>query len=213
VVALGAAVALAGCASHKVATPGEAKLENEDLSAVTAELEAAAPQVQAEVAAARAAWPAILGGVRGRPTASTRAKVAAAAQRAAQVPLSSLLSEEGSAQLTGPAFSLAGQFRAFRTLGSRSWQLLDTSLEEIDHGSPAEARFARQNLPLYIESIYDAHFTLGGIGKKLLDAYKRLGATRKTSGSPTPAEIEQLADMYSKERNELSPKERVKLGS
>ncbi len=167
-VALGAAVALAGCASHKVATPGEAKLENEDLSAVTAELEAAAPQVQAEVAAARAAWPAILGGVKGRPTASTRAKVAAAAQRAAQVPLSSLLTEEGSAQLTGPAFSLAGQFRAFRTLGSRSWQLLDSSLEEIDHGSPAEARFARQNLPLYIESIYDAHFTLGGIGKKLL---------------------------------------------
>lgn len=206
-------MALAGCASHKVATPGEAKLENEDLSAVTAELEAVAPPVEAEVAAAKAAWPAILGGVKGRPTASTRAKVAAAAQLAARVPLSSLLSEEGSAQLTGPAFSLAGQFRAFRTLGSRSWQLLDSSLEEIDHGSPAEARFARQNLPLYIESVYDAHFALGGIGKKLLAAYKTLGGTSKTSGSLTLTQIERLADMYSKERNELSPKERVKLGS
>ena len=52
-----------------------------------------------------------------------------------------------------------------------------------------------------------------GSARSCLDAYKTLGATRKTSGSPTPTEIERLADMYSKERNELSPKERVKLGS
>ncbi|HTY98114.1 MAG TPA: hypothetical protein VMB91_13800 [Solirubrobacteraceae bacterium] len=212
-VALGAAVALAGCASHKVATPGEAKLENEDLAAVTADLRAAAPQVEAEVAAAKAAWPAILAGVRGRPTASTRAKVAIAAERAAQVPLPSLLGEEGSAQLTGPAFSLAGQFRSFRTLGARSWQLLDSSLEEIDHGSPAEARFARRNLPLYIESIYDAHFALGGLGKKLSDAFKKLGGEGKIGGSLSPAELQRLAETYSQERNDLSPKERVKLGS
>ena len=129
------------------------------------------------------------------------------------MPLPSLFTEEGSAKLTGPAFSLAGQFRSFRTLGSRSWELLNSSLEEIDHGSPAEARFAGRNLPLYIESIYDAHFTLGGLGKNLLDAYKKLGGTGKTGGSLTPAQIERLADTYSKERNELSPKERVKLGS
>ena len=152
-------------------------------------------------------------GRKGRPTASTRAKVAAAAQRAAQVRLPSLFTEEGSAQLTGPALPLAGQFRSFQTLGSRSWQLLDSSLEEIEHGSRSEARFARQNLPLYIESIYDAHFTLAEIGKQLLAAYKKLGGAEAFGGSLTPAQIQQLADEYSKERNELSPKERVKLGS
>ncbi len=204
---------MAGCGTHKVATPAEAKLENEDLLAVTAALTAVAPQVEAEVAAAKAAWPAILGGVKGRPTASTRAKVALAAQRAAQLRLPSLLSEEGSAQLTGPASPLASRFRSFQTLGSRSWQLLESSLEQIEHGSRSQADFARRNLPLYIESIYDAHFTLSETGKQLLAAYKKLNGERTFGGSLTASQIQQLADRYSKERNELSPKEQVKLGS
>jgi hypothetical protein len=207
------ALALAGCGKHKVATPGEAKLENEDLLAVTAALAAAAPQVRAEVASAKAAWPAILDGVKGRPSAATRAKVRLAAQRASELRLPDLLSEEGAAKLTGPAFALAGQFRSFQTLGSRSWQLLDSSLEEIEHGSPAEARFAGKTLPLYVESIYDAHFSASGIGKKLLAAYKTLGEAKAFGDSLTPSQIQQLAAEYSMERTELSPKERVKLGS
>jgi len=213
VLAFAAALALTGCGKHKVATPGEAKLENEDLVAVTAALAAAAPQVRAEVAAARAAWPAIVDGVKRRPTPATRAKVQLAAQRASEVRLPDLFSEEGATKLTGPAFALAGQFRSFQTLGSRSWRLLDSSLEEIEHGSRAEARFARRNLPLYIESIYDAHFSASEIGKKLLAAYKRLGEARTFGDSLTPSEIQQLAAEYSKERDELSPKERVRLGS
>ena len=211
--ALGVALALAGCGSHKVATPAEAKLENEDFLAVTAALAAAAPQVEAEVAATKAAWPAILGGVKGRPTAGTRAKVRLAAQQAAQLKLPALLTEAGSAQLTGPASPLAGRFRSFQTLGSRSWQLLESSLDEIEHGSRSEAHFARQNLPLYIESIYDAHFTLSETGKQLLAAYKKLGGAKSFGSSLTPSQLQQLADRYSKERNELSPKEQVKLGT
>ena len=208
-----AAGALAGCARHKVATPAEAKLENEDFIAVTAALAAAVPPVEAEVAAAKDAWPAILGGVKGRPSAGTRAKVRLAAQRAARLPLPALLTEQGAAQLTGPASPLANRFRSFRTLGSRSWQLLESSLEQIEHGSRSQADFARRNLPLYIESIYDAHFTLAETGKQLLTAYKKLGGEKTFGPSLTASQIQQLADRYSKERGELSPKEQVKLGS
>ena len=207
------ALALAGCGTHKVATPGEARLENEDFLAVTAALVAAAPQVQSEVAAARAAWPAILGGVRRGPGSGTRARVRLAAERAAQVQLPTLFTESGAAQLTGPATRLAGRFRSFQTLGSRSWQLLDSYLEQIEHGSRSEARFARQNLPLYVESIYDAHFTISEIGKQLLAGYKTLGGAKTFGGSLTPSRIQQLADAYSAERIQLSPKERVKLGT
>jgi hypothetical protein len=207
------ALALAGCGRHSVATPAEAKLENEDFLAVTAALAAAAPQVEAEVAATKAAWPAILGGVKGRPTAGTREKVRLAAQQAAQLQLPALMTEDGSAQLTGPASPLAGRFRSFQTLASRSWQLLESSLDEIERGARPEASFARQNLPLYIESIYDAHFTLAETGKQLLAAYKKLGGAKTFGSSLTASRIQQLADRYSKERNELSPKEQVKLGT
>jgi len=211
--ALAMGIALGGCGKHKMATPAEAKLENEDLVAVTAALAAVAPQVEAEVDATKAAWPAILGGVKGRPTAATRAKVALAAKRAAQLRLPALLSEEGSAQLTGPASPLASRFRSFQTLGSRSWQLLESSLAQIEHGSRGQAEFARRNLPLYIESIYDAHFTLSETGKQLLAAYKKLGGEETFGSSLTQSQIQQLAERYSQGRNELSPKEQVKLGS
>lgn len=211
--ALFAAGTLTGCGRHKVATPAEAKLENEDFVAVTAALAAAVPRVEAEVAAAKDAWPAILGGVKRRPSAGTRAKVRLAAERSAQLPLPALLSEEGSAQLTGPASPLASRFRSFRMLDSRSWQLLESSLEQIEHGSHSQADFARRNLPLYIESIYDAHFALAETGKQLLAAYKKLGGEKSFGASLTASQIRQLADRYSKERDELSPKEQVKLGS
>ncbi len=210
---LGAAVALAGCGRHKAATPAEAKLENEDFVAVTAALAAAAPQVEAEVAATKGAWPAILGGVKGRPSAGTRTKVLLAAKRAAALRLPTLMTEEGSAQLTGPASPLASRFRSFQTLGARSWQLLESSLDEIEHGSRSQAEFARQNLPLYIEGIYDAQFTLAETGKQLLAAYEKLGSQKTFGGSLTTSQIQQLAARYSKERDELSPKEQVKLGS
>ncbi len=210
---LGLAVALAGCGRHKAATPAEAKLENEDFVAVTAALAAAAPQVEAEVAATKSAWPAILGGVKGRPTAGTRTKVRLAAARAAALSLPTLMSEEGSSQLTGPASPLASRFRSFQRLSSRSWQLLESSLDQIEHGSRSHADFARQNLPLYIEGIYDAHFTLAETGKQLLAAYKKLGGEKTFGGSLTTSQLQQLAARYSTERNELSPKEQVKLGS
>jgi len=211
--ALGAPVALAGCARHKVATPAEAQLENEDFLAIVAALERARPQVQAETAATKAAWPDILAGVRGHPSAATRAKIALAAQRASEVKLAPLIEEQGAATLTGPASPLAGRFRSFRQLGARSWQLIASSIEEIEHGSPGAAHFARENLPLYIEGVYDAHYTLAQTGKQLLDAYKTLGGVKTLGGSLGEAQLKRLVATYSEAQVRLNPKERVTLGS
>jgi hypothetical protein len=204
---------LAGCTKHKVATPAEAQLENEDFLAVVSALSQASPQVQAEVAATKAAWPEILAGVARHPSAAADAKIALAAQRASEVKLAPLFSESGAASLTGPASSLAGRFRSYRQLGARSWQLIDSSLGEIEHGSPAAARFARENLPLYVEGVYDAHYTLAQTGKQLLAAYKTLGGSRTFGRSLREAQLKRLASVYSEERNRLYPKERIRLGS
>ena len=196
-----------------MATPAEAKLENEDFLAVTAALAAASPQVEAEVAATKSAWPEILGGARDglRPAPGRRSAWPPSGRPHCGCP--PCLTEAGSAQLTGPASPLASRFRSFQTLASRSWQMLESSLAEIEQGSPAQAEFARQNLPLYIESIYDAHFTLAETGKQLLAAYKKLGGEKTFGGSLTTLQVQQLADRLSEERDELSPKEQVKLGS
>jgi hypothetical protein len=197
VAALGGPLVLSGCGKHNVATPAEAQLENEDFLAVVAALSQARAQVQADVAATRAAWPKILAGLPARPGAGARAKIHLAAQKASEVRLA----------------PLAGRFRSYQRLGARSWQLIESSLEEIEHGSPAAARFARENLPLYVEGVYDAHYTLAQTGKQLLAAYKTLGASKTFGSSLTEAELNRLAASYSEERNLLSPKERVKLGS
>jgi hypothetical protein len=210
---LAASLLLCGCAKHKVAAPGEAQLENEDLLALVAAFNRAQPQVQAELAATKAAWPEIFAGLAAHPGAATRAKIALAARRASEVELAPLLAERGAASLTGPASPLAATFRSYRQLDARSWQLIASSLEAIEHGSPAAARFARENLPLYVEGVYDAHYTLAQAGKHLLAAYKTLGGS-KTFGSPlSEAQLQRLAAVYSKQYALLSPKERVKLGS
>ena len=45
--------------------------------------------------------------------------------------------------------------------------MIGAAVYQIEHGTPPRARFARENVPLYIDSVYDAHFGLGQIGKQL----------------------------------------------
>ena len=92
-----------------------------------------------------------------------------------------LFGEAQARTLTGPASQLAGLFRSYALLSARGWKLLDAGLAQIESGSPASARFARENAPLYIESIYDGHFTLAQIGKKLLAAYGKLGGAGRSA--------------------------------
>ena len=86
-------------------------------------------------------------------------------------------------------------------------------MAQIESGTPASARFARENAPLYIESIYDAHFTLAQIGKKLLAAYDKLGGAEAFGAALTQAEVDALARTYSEANDRLHPHVAVRIGS
>jgi hypothetical protein len=124
-----------------------------------------------------------------------------------------LFTEHPTAALTGPAASIAGLFRVYSGLSSRGWQMIGAAIEEIEHGSPAVARFARANVALYIESVYDAHFSLAQIGKRLTRDYAKLGGPGAFGASLTQAEVDVLAHAYSEESNRLHPHPGIKLGS
>lgn len=103
--------------------------------------------------------------------------------------------------------------RSYALLSQRGWKLLDAALRQIESSSPATARFARENAPLYIESVYDAHFTLAQIGKKLLAGYEKLGGARAFGAALTQAEVTALAQAYSEAEDRLHPHVGVRLGS
>ena len=75
------------------------------------------------------------------------------------------------------------------------------------------ARFARENVALYIESVYDGHFALAQIGKQLLDGYRTLGGQAPFGGTLTQAEVDALASAYSEAADRLHPHVGVRLGS
>ena len=109
--------------------------------------------------------------------------------------------------------SLAGLFRAYSGLSTHGWQLIGAAIEQIEHGSPVAARFARANVALYIESVYDAHFGLAQVGKQLVAGYKTLGGASAFGPSLTQAEVDRLAGTYSEASDRLHPHPGVKLGS
>lgn len=169
--------------------------------------------VSHEVAAARAAWPVVLGGIPSHLSAEQRSRIEAAADSAARVPLPALLGERGAAALTGPASPLAGRYRDFVELSATSWKLIAAAVREIEDGAPAAAKFARATVALYIEGVYDAHYSLGETGQLVLAAYKTLGGAGVMGPSLTQAEVDELVGSYSRGRDRVEPHERVKLGS
>jgi hypothetical protein len=209
----GAALAVAGCGAGKTSSPAELKLQREDLVAVVRALQSARASVDHEVAAAKRAWPLVVHGLPASIPQATQPPIALAAGSAARVALPTLLEEAQAASLTGPGAQLAGVFRTFARLSTRGWQLIDAALEQIEHGSPATARFARANVAFYIESVYDGHFDLAQIGKKLGDGYRKLGGPTAFGTALTPAEVDALADVYSEASDRLHPHTRVRLGS
>jgi hypothetical protein len=207
------ALTLGGCGSTRRATPQEERLERADLIAVARTLASQEPAARAEVTATKAAWPLIAGGLPADTTTISSAAVRHATQRAATLTLPGLLAEAEAKSITGPASSLAGLYRWFATLATRGWQLIGGAIQEIQHGSPAAARFARANVDLYIESIYDAHYDLAQIGKQLPIDYKRLGGDAGFGTSLTPAEVASLSHAYSEAQNRLYPHVRTRFGS
>src|SRR4029077_14877311 len=168
----GAAIVAAGCGSSSTASsPAAQRLQREDLVAVTRALKSAGDSVGTEAASAKTAWRLIANGLPARAS-TARAPVAAAASEAAKLRVPALLKEAQATSLTGPGAQLAGLFRAYAVLSKRGWTLTGAAIDQIEHGSPATARFARENVALYIESVYDGHFSLAQIGKKLTDNYR-----------------------------------------
>ena len=115
--------------------------------------------------------------------------------------------------LTGPASALGGLFHSYAVLAQRGWSLIAYSMRQIQSGPGATGRFARENVPLYIESGYDAHFALAQLGKKLHDGYLHLGGADAFGASLPPGEVERLARTFSEERDRLRPHVGVRLGS
>jgi hypothetical protein len=208
------AIALGGCGDGDK-TPGlaESRLQRADLVAVVRALAGTTGPVRAEVAATKAAWPWVVDGLHAETSMHTRPLVQAANESAASLRLPTLTQEVPSRALTGPGAELAGLFRTYTGLSQRGWELIAAALGQIEHGSPAGARFARENVALYIESVYDGHFDLAQVDKKLHAAYRALGGPSAFGSQLTQAEVDALAGIYSESTDRLHPHVGARLGS
>jgi hypothetical protein len=214
--AASASAMLAGCgggASSVAANPTKAKLQREDLVAVSHELHRAEGSVKREMAAARIAWPLVANGLPASIPPATRTAIARASDAARAIVVPPLLSKPQARSLTGPAAGIAGLFQAFSGLTERGWALTGASADEISGGTTTAARFARENVALYIDSVYDGHFDAALVGKSLLAGYKKLGGEHAFGATLTQAEVSALAGSYSPESERLHPHPGVKLGS
>jgi hypothetical protein len=211
---LAALLAVGGCGgSGEPQTPAALQLGREDLLAVCSALELAEAQTALEVAATKQAWPLVTHGLGSVIDPATQRAIEAAANGAAALSVPSELRQVKSASLTGPAAEIAGLFRNYVLLSSRGWRLIVAAVDQIQHGTPAGARFARANVALYIESVYDGHFTLAQIGKKLTKGYRLLGAERMFGAALTPERVAMLVGTYSEANFRLHPHVGVRLGS
>jgi hypothetical protein len=205
---------LTGCGSGSTTTtPAGSRLQREDFVSAARALAAVRPSAEAEVAAAKTAWPLVTNGLPRDTGAATRAPIAAASAAAAAIIEPPLFAERETHALTGTGAKLAGMFSNFNGLAGRGWRLIDAALSTGAHGTPADAQFARANSPLYIESVYDAHFILGQIGKQVLDGYEKLGGASAFGTALSQREVDALAAAYSEANDRLYPRATVKVGT
>jgi len=210
----GTAGLLAGCGgSSSASTPAAERLQREDLVATVRGLRQAEGSLGREMAAARIAWPLVANGLPASIPPSVRPALSTASAAARAIVVPPLMSETQARSLTGPAAGIAGLFRTFDGLTERGWTLTGAASDEIESGSPTAVRFARENVALYIDSIYDGHFDATLIGKSLLAGYEKLGGASAFGGALTQAEVDALADAYSPATERLHPHPGVKLGA
>jgi hypothetical protein len=204
----------AGCGgSSSASTPAAERLQREDLVAIAHGLRHAKASTAREMTSARIAWPLVANGLPATIPPATQAALSAARGAARAIVLPPLMSKERARSLTGPASGIAGLFRTFDGLTGRGWTLTAAASEEIDRGPAAAARFARENVPLYIDSVYDGHYDAALVGKSLLAGYKKLGGAPAFGAALTQTEVDALAGAYSPASERLHPHPGVKLGS
>jgi hypothetical protein len=204
-----------GCGGGGVVstTPTGLRLQRDDLVVVARALKAVQRETAQEVQATKAAWRSVADGLPEHTASVPASLIRAAAHRATTMRNPGLLEERKALSLTGPASGISGLYRAYSSLAGRGWHMIGGALEEIERGRPAGARFARDNVALYIVSVYDAHFGLAQIGKRMLSAYAALGGPRAFGKSLTDAEVTRLANAYSEANDRLHPHPGVHLGS
>jgi hypothetical protein len=208
------AICLGGCGGGGEGPTTEAlTLRREDLVAVSRALSLASAEVALEVADTKRAWPLVVDGLPRVISPATAAAVAAAAASAARLTEPAPIAEPQSLTLTGPGSQVTGLFHYYVLLSSRGWRQIAAAVGEAQSGSPAAARFARENVALYIESVYDAHFALAQIGKKLKDGYHALAHYGDLGALPPATQVQALEDTYSEANDRLQPHVGVRLGS
>jgi len=190
----------------------ELALEREDLIASVRALDSVKVRVASEVQATKRVWPTVAKGLPASP-APLRTEIEAAAASASTLPVPAPFGEEQSRRLTGASVAIAGTYRTFALLARSGWQLLAADARAIERGPPAAASFARANVGLYIESIYDAHFALAQIGEKVHKAFHDLGGPAAFTTSLIPEQVEAVAGFYSEAIARLTPRAATKLGS
>lgn len=202
---LAIAVLIAGCGSGSSHTPTNAELalERTQLVQMSNELHTLETPVRREVAASRAAWPAIANGLPPTFSVSMQSAVANASTAARTLPEPRFMTHPGG--LTGPAAGVAGLYESYSRLASKGWRLTETGIAAILRGTPAAASFARINSSLYIDAVYDGHFDLSLLGKSLVRGYEKLGGKAAFGASLPPGEVTALAAAYSIPSVRLEP--------
>jgi hypothetical protein len=209
------AVAVGGCggSARTAASARTLALSRSDLVAVCDALERAQGAVGAETAVTKRAWRLVANGLPRVLSPAFTLEVQDAAGAAGAVPAPAPLGEAQARVLTGPAAGLAGLFRNYALLTSRGWRMIAAAVGEIGHGAPAAARFARENVALYIDSVYDGHFTLAQVARKLIAGYSKLGGAAAFGQALTPQAVSALAGTYSEAAERLHPHVGVRFGS
>jgi hypothetical protein len=206
-------LAIVGCGGSESASSAGLRLQREDLLAGSHALQHVEGQVAREVAATRAAWALVANGLPGDTSKVSRPPIELATETAAKLKVPALFEETQATALTGPAATVAGLFSSYSALATRGWQMIGAAIDEIEHGSTVAARFARANVDLYIESVYDGHFDLAQIGKALIAGYRKLGGAHVFGAALTQTEVDGLARAYSEPADRLHPHVGVRLGS
>jgi hypothetical protein len=186
------------------ATPAALRLERADLVVVSQGLADLEGSIHREVAASRAAWPAIAQGLPARISPTMGAQIVAARTEAKRVAEPPFMKE--AKQLTGPAAGLAALLRSFSGLSERGWALTEYSIKGVATGTPSTARFLRANVGLYIQCIYDGHYDLAAIGQTLERAYLKLGGAVAFGPRLTPAQVSAIAAVYSPPAARVEPR-------
>lgn len=198
--ALVLALALPGGETH---TRAELALQRSHLSLVSRELLRLEAPVQREVAAARAAWPALAQGMPAHVSARLASETAVATASAEAMPAPAFLTARH--ELLGPAARIAALFHDFELLVQRGWSHTNQTAGSLRHGPATVAAFERSNAGLYIDGIYDGNFDVSLIGERVLHSYERLGGAHAFGKSLTPTEVSSLAAAYSPQTDRLVP--------